>query len=239
MNFNLIILMVRTQWRDRIMTSSFLIGITLQTILLSWAIVDQKGGLVLALRASLFTGISILLFSAMSSVSNEFRYGTFEYTSLGSMGWARVLLWRSLATAVISWPAILGPFAAAAWVSQGEGFALMTAFAAGSFVLLWVICYWMCYLLNLAEQPAAFLPAFKYFLLIVGLNLVDVPWLEPVAKVTPTYWYMRMAQSDADVAVCLTGLSVTVVVWTLLIVWLIRPIVDRKMTSRWLAGRNT
>ena len=115
----------------------------------------------------------------------------------------------------------------------------MAAFAAGCFFLLWVICYWMCYLLNLSEQPAVFLPAFKYFLLIVGLNLVEVSWLEPIAQVTPTYWFMRMAGPDADMTMALAGLGATVVVWTILIVWLIRPIVDRKMVSRWLAGRST
>lgn len=239
MNFDLILLMVRTQWRDRIMTSSYLIGITLQTALLSWAILDSHGGLILALRASLFTGISILLFSAMSSLSNEFRYGTFEYTSLGSLGWARVLLMRSLATSVISWPAIVGPFTAAAWVSPNEGITRYILFGTGLFGLLWVICYWMSYLLNLAQQPAAFLPAFKYFLLIIGLNLVEVPWLDPVAKVTPTYWYLRMARPETNLTEAAAGFLATVIGWTVLIGWLIRPVVDRKMTSRWLTGRGT
>lgn len=241
MSFDLIALMIRTQWRDRIMTSSFLIGITLQTSLLSLAIVQKQAGenelLLLAVRASLFTGINILLFSAMSSLSNEFRYGTFEYTHLSAIGWNRVLLLRAMATSIISWPVVVGPFLAAMIASHGLGLLRMGAFAGGVFFLLWIICYWMTYLLNLSEQPMTILPLLKYVLLIFGLNLVHIPLLTNISYLIPTYWFLQLIE-PGKMAVNGLGFLVTVATWTIVITIGARPLVDRKMTSSWLSGRN-
>lgn len=221
------------------MTSSFLIGITLQTAVLSLAIIEKQGGALLGVRASLFSGISILLFAAMSSLTNEFRYGTFEYTHLGSLGWTRVLLLRSLATSLVCWPAVIAPFLAVAYVAKGQGLVHLFLLACGVFLLLWIIGYWMSYALNLSEQPSTVLPAFKYILLISGLGLIDWSWVKFIAQVTPTYWFLKLAQADVDTSQVLLGLALTIVGWTFVTLVVIRPMVERKMIARWLSGRNT
>lgn len=212
--------LIRVQWIDRLATSSFLIGITIQTALLALAVYHTaetaSEALVLATRAALLTCTAIVLLSAMSSVQNEFRYGTIEKIILGAVPMSRLLLVRAAASAIVSSPAILVPFLAAYVKFQDLLSPRSLAVVLMTYVSLAAVCYQSTLILCQFRAPAGVVPWLRLALLFVGLSVVPFPGSELLALILPTGWILRFvaASGSGDGGAALAGFVAVTAAWT-------------------------
>ena len=182
--------MIRLQWKDRVATSSFLIGITLQTLLLSWAIFETSTSpsqaLDMAVRSGIFTCVGILLFSSMSAITNEFDFGTMENVLLSGASLSSLMAMRALTSAVISTPAIVIPFAFALlrWPELGAQSMLFVRLVE-VYILTALLADQLIWILNLASRPRAAIQWARYFILIPGMALLPFSWAGTLSLVFP------------------------------------------------------
>ncbi|MBA0053684.1 hypothetical protein E0L36_23305 [Streptomyces sp. AJS327] len=237
-----LLFLIRVQWIDRIATSSFLIGITVQTGLLTTALHQRAGdageAVLLATRASMLTCTTIVLLSAMSNVQNEFRYGTVERILLGRVPFARVLGIRSGASAIVASPAIVVPYAGAA-LRFPELLAPHTVLlVAMVYVCLGTLCYQATLVLCQLRNAALAVPWLRMFLLFVGLSVIPFEGSERLSLLLPTGWLVRFAaDGGSDTSAYLTFLAFVAVcaAWTVGVWLLLRQralrVVERNLTD--------
>ncbi|MGC4792168.1 hypothetical protein ACLQ22_30640 [Micromonospora sp. DT178] len=218
--FKFAIFLIRVQWIDRLATSSFLIGITIQTVLLALALYrtaeTPTEALVLATRASLLTCTAIVLLSAMSSVQNEFRYGTVEKVVLGAVPMPTLLLIRAAASAIVSSPAIVVPFLAAyARFPELIGARSLLVILM-AYVSLTAVCYQSTLILCQFKAPIGVVPWLRLALLIVGLSVLPFTGSDLVALILPSGWILRLVDASGPyaAAAALAGFTAVTAAWT-------------------------
>ena len=237
-----LLFLIQVQWRDRIATSAFLIGITLQNLLMGASVYKNsdsaESALLLAVRACLLSTISIALLSAMSSIQNEFRYGTAESIVLSRYSFFRLIAFRALFTSIVSSPAILLPlFVVLFKYPNSFGVSWVSALLAIYFTVS-VIGFQTSYILNLAEVPSTALPWVRNALLIAGLTLIPTPLLEPFALALPIGWCLRIAQGGTEtLAVSALGLLTSAAISTVLVTSTLTKIIERKIELKLTSGR--
>lgn len=238
--------MVRVQWIDRRATSSFVIGITLQTGVLTLALTrqatDAGHALELACRAALLTGVGIVLLSGMSSVHNEFRYGTMENVLLGRLSVSRLLAARAAACALVLSPAVLVPFAGAVAVFPALPLGRAWVLTAMVYVYLAALGHQSTLLLSCFSRPAAAVPWMRLVLLLVGLSVLPVPGADTAALLLPPGWILRYATAagglDSPGAVrALAGFVVTTGGWSGAVWLVLRRRVHERIERVLIDGR--
>ncbi|HVJ64670.1 MAG TPA: hypothetical protein VM901_05395 [Bdellovibrionota bacterium] len=217
---------VRLQWIDRVNTSAFLIGLSIQTAVLCLSIFDksQNSGeaFALAVRASLLNIIGITLFAAMSSLANDIRFGTFSYLLLSREHIFWIVFKRCLANTVVSFSSVVFPFAVA--VVKFPELASVNLVLALLAIFVAVSCagFQIALVLNTLDHPIRGVPWMRYFYLLVGLNMLPFAWIEWSSKFLPFYWILDLhaleggslfAQFAASVGL---SLGWTLVAWVLL-----------------------
>ncbi|WP_320068102.1 hypothetical protein [Micromonospora sp. RTGN7] len=218
--FKFALFLIRVQWIDRLATSSFLIGITIQTALLALALYQTAQtpaeALVLAARAALMTCTAIVLLSAMSSVQNEFRYGTIEKVVLGAVPISTLLLIRSAASAVVSSPAIVVPFLAAYARFPGLVGPRSLLVILMAYVSLMAVCYQSTLVLCQFKAPIGVVAWLRLGLLFIGLSVLPFAGSELVSLVLPTGWILRFvaATGPQAAAVAFAGFLAVTAAWT-------------------------
>jgi hypothetical protein len=220
-----VLFLVKVQWIDRKATSSFLVGITIQTALLTLAIwrssTSQGDALALAVRASLLTCTAIIFLSAMSNVQNEFRYGTVERALLGKVPFSQLLGIRSAASAVVSSPAVVVPFLGAGWRYPQLFVGRMALLVVLVYVFLGTLCYQSTLVLCQFRNPPAAVVWLRLALLLIGLSIVPFPGSTSLTLVFPTGWLQRFAaQTQGSAAVDVLAFLAVTAGWTLLC-WLL------------------
>ncbi|MFJ6943279.1 hypothetical protein ACISU4_01225 [Streptomyces wuyuanensis] len=215
-----LLFLIRVQWIDRLATSSFLMGITIQTVLLTGALYraaeNPEHALLLATRSSMLTCTSIVLLSAMSNVQNEFRYGTIERVLLGRVPFTRLLGVRSAASAIVASPAIVVPFAGGAMrypelIAPGTAVLVLMVY-----VFLGTLCFQSTLVLCQFRNSAAMVPWLRMALLFLGLSVIPFEGSETVSLFFPTGWMLRFAEHGQDAAPVFdfAAFLALVVVWT-------------------------
>ena len=132
--------LVWLQWVDRRATSSFLVGVSLQIVVLGmglWQLRGEPREVVLAgaLRAVLLVGTAVCALSAMSAFQNEFRFQTIWQTFRDSAAFSRLMLARALAmTAITAVPMAL-PFAVAVLIDPRDVWLALGMYAMSLLVL--------------------------------------------------------------------------------------------------------
>lgn len=192
-------LLIWLQWVDRRATSSFIVGITIQTAVLSLGLVqlrtlDAPAVLQAAVRASFLVGTALCALSAMSAFQNEFRYQTVWQTARDQRVFAHLMLARAFAMVIITAPALLVPFIVAtvllgATVSVG----VVAAMAFLSVVVLVAFTHLLTTGLALTYDPARLVPWIRQVVMVVALGTVAFLSPEPVRNVFPFVWIERMA----------------------------------------------
>lgn len=204
---------VRLQWLDRIATSAFLVGITLQTGIFALAVFETSTGpahaLELAVRGGIFSAVGILVFSSMSAITNEVDLGTLENAVLGGLPFSRLVALRAAATALISSPVIVVPFAAAV-LRWPELLSRPAVYLRGFevYVLSASLGYQLAWILNSFPSPRAALPWARYLILLVGMNLLPFEGMRALSLVFPTGWLL--AGNSAGFWICAAA-------WTLFV----------------------
>ncbi|PHM50725.1 hypothetical protein [Xenorhabdus miraniensis] len=215
----------KIQWQERIVTSSFLIGISLQSIVLAIHCYlyngDNSSALFLAIRSGLFTCISILLFSAMSNISNEFKFETISYVISSGTPFYKLILLRSTANGFISLPAIIIPFVG--YIMRDINInSIILFYITGELLFTCVFCFVISFLINLWKQPILALPWFGYILFIIGLNLFNLPWVNKISMIFPSYWLL---QEISHTSIWL--FFITLFIWLSTVYWLNKRINQR------------
>lgn len=234
--------MVKTQWRDRIVTSSFLIGVTIQTLLLSMALfarsVDADSALLLAIRASCFTSVGILLFSAMSSIQNEFRFGTIENVIIGERGLNQLVAYRALATALICSPAIIVPFifAFCRFPFGFDGVIFMSVIVM-IYAYIFTLCYQLSFLINAFAHPSTTISLLKFAVLAFGLRLIPISSAAEISLFLPSGWILALVGREVSPWLALLGFLASSLAATALIYFWLRPRVERGVERRLITGR--
>ncbi|WP_336047950.1 hypothetical protein [Streptomyces sp. CA2R101] len=194
-----LLFLIRVQWIDRLATSSFLIGITLQTAMLTLALVRTASApdnaLVLATRAAMLTCTAIVLLSAMSNIQNEYRYGTIERVLLGKLPFSRLIAVRSTASALVASPAIVVPFIGATLTFPSLLCTQTLVLVLMVYVYLAALCYQSTLLLCQFKNSAAMVPWLRMFLLFIGLSVIPFPGSETLSLFLPTGWMLCVARS--------------------------------------------
>lgn len=236
-----LLFLIRVQWIDRRATSSFLVGISVQTGLLTLALYrsasDPEEALVLATRASMLTCTSIVLLSAMSNVQNEFRYGTIERVMLGRVPFSTLLGIRSGASAVVASPAIVVPFvgAVAAFPSLLSPHTLVLV--AMTYVGLGTLCYQATLLLCQVRNPPQAVPWIRMVFMFLGLSVIPFPGSEVLSLFFPTGWMIGFATAESPGGLVTSFLlfSLVVGVWTFGVWFLFRDrtlrVVERNLVD--------
>ncbi|WP_175772844.1 hypothetical protein [Paraburkholderia phenazinium] len=198
-----LMLFVRYQWSERIATSSFLIGITLQTAAMCLAVWSRAGSPTevgqFASRSALFTATNIILLGAMSNISNEFKFFTIQHVYTSYFGFPRLIFFRSVANSVICAPAVLMPIVVAC-VRFGRCDLATLAVLGLSFVWLAALCYVATYLTNLAAQPLAAVPWLKYAFVLFGLDLLPLPG--GANLLFPSHWIVTLTHANLSGHLC-------------------------------------
>lgn len=216
---------VRLQWIDRVNTSAFLIGLSIQTAVLCLSIWDKsdsaQSAFVLAVRASFLTVVGITLMAAMSSLANDIRFGTFSYLMLSREHVFVIVFKRCFANTIVSFTTVLFPFAMAMfkfpellspWVFMVLALIFVSVTCAGFHIAL---------IVNAFSHPARGVPWLRYMYLIVGLSLLPVSSLEVASHAFPFYWILNLyGQSGSEfllTSLVVLGLNA---LWTI-IAWLL------------------
>jgi ABC-type transport system involved in multi-copper enzyme maturation permease subunit len=211
-----LLFLIRVQWIDRRATSSFVIGITLQTALLTLAVYERAAnpaqGLVMATRAAVLTCTAIILLAAMSSVRNEFRDGTAERVLLGAVPFTRLLVIRAAASAVVCSPAVVVPFAGAAARFPHLVSWHTAVLVAMVYLFLAALCHQASLLLCQFRDAAAPVPWLRMALLFAGLSVIPFPGSAAVALALPTGWILRFAQDPSWAAAA--GFAAVTAAWS-------------------------
>ncbi|MDQ0946034.1 hypothetical protein [Streptomyces sp. V1I1] len=214
------IFLIRVQWIDRLATSSFLIGITVQTALLTLALYhaaeNQQTVMVFATRASLLTCTSIVLLSAMSNIQNEFRYGTIERVLLGKVPFSRLLAVRSASAAIVASPAIVVPFIGAVARFPDMLTPRTVLLVAMVYIFLGSLCYQATLVLCQFRNAASMVPWIRMVLLFLGLSVIPFEGSEAVSLLLPTGWMLRFAEagSTEQALLFLAAFLLVTLTWT-------------------------
>lgn len=186
-------IVLRTQWVDRRATSTFVVAATVQTGVLALALATAAHPrLVDAVRVANTLGIAIVVLAAMSAVQNEFRYRTIWVTFASPRRLLRLVVYRSLATAILCGSVIAVPLVVA--VVRGAQ-PVVAALAAGAVALSLVTCgYVAAVALALTTAPRRLAPWTRLALLGVGAGSLPWPLPEPVRLILPTGWPAVVAE---------------------------------------------
>ena len=236
-----IFFLIKVQWKDRIATSSFLIGITIQTILLSFVVIQKslspENALQLAIKGSLLTCIGISLFSAMSSIQNEFRYATVESILLSKVSFFYLIWIRSLFTGIVSLPAICIPFLAVIFAFP-EAFNLRWLVCQISVYLTMVIIgFQSSFVLNVIQNPTVYVPWAKALILILGLKLVPFIGADSICKIFPLYWTLNMADFSINIIENIKNLILSAICGTLFVFLVCYKRVQNKIETNLTLGK--
>ncbi len=219
--------LVKAQWIDRRATSSFVVGITVQTAVLSMGLVQTEASdpaiIQAATRASLMVALTVCSLGAMSAFQNEYRYQTVWFTARDLGVFHRLMLARSAAMVIVSLPAVLVPFGTAAvLVGPGDHGATIALLATGTSVVLVAFTHVLTLGLALVYDPARTVPWIRQVTLasLVGV----VPFLSPpyVTRAFPFVWLTDAAPDGAvgrDVAVAV----IIAVAWSTLAAAVLGP----------------
>ncbi|MDX7987338.1 hypothetical protein FE392_08340 [Xenorhabdus sp. 12] len=189
-----LVFFTKIQWKERIVTSSFLIGISLQSVIFAISCYlyngENNSALFFTIRAGLFTCIGILLFSAMSNISNEFKFETISYVISSGTPFYKIILLKSAANGLISLPAIIIPFLG--YLMRDVNFHVEIIFyMIGELLFACVFCFVISFFINLWKQPALALPWFGYIMFIIGLDLFNIPYFNALSMLFPSYWLLQ------------------------------------------------
>lgn len=220
-------LLIRIQWIDRSATSSFLIGITVQTAILS-ASIAQMGAesptavLQAALRADLLVGLALCSLSAMSAFQNEFRFQTVWQTARDPRSLRRLMLARALGMVVVTMPALCVPFAVASFTLRGAALSATVLMLLSVALVLTAFTHILTLALAVAYDPARVVPWIRQ---ITMASLVGtVTFLSPafIRQLFPFYWIEQMPATDSAWPVVWV-LTTTLVLWVGCVLALRRP----------------
>jgi hypothetical protein len=236
-----LLFLVQIQWRDRIATSGFLIGITIQNLLLSfslWSISSsQDEALLLCTRGTLMSAIGIALFSAMASIQNEFRYGTAESVLLSKISFFPLIGLRAFFTAIISTPAILLPFGVIAFRFPGILNAHWAVMVIGVHCTVTIVGFQASFILNARDVPYMTLPWLRSGLLILGLSLLPLSFAENASLLLPIGWCVRLAKNQTDWGMDLLGLIMNSIVTSTLLFFFLGNRVRNRIERSLVDGR--
>jgi hypothetical protein len=213
------LLFVKLQWIDRAATSSFLIGLSIQSFILCLSVWDkssspQTAG-ALAVRAAFMTSIGITLFAAMSSLANEIRFGTFYYVILGKKSLMNILMARSVSNTFISLSAIILPFIIAA-IKFPSLIEIKTFLAILLiFITITLLCFQTALILNSLPNPVGGIPWLKYGYVLIGLNLLPFPLIHHLSRSLPFYWISQIFESQEKLWHCIAYCLLSLFLWTL------------------------
>ncbi len=214
-----LLFLIRVQWVDRRATSSFLIGITIQTVVLSLGLLqlaEYRDAAILqaAIRASVLVGTAICGLGAMSAFQNEFRYQTAWQTARDKSAFAALLAARALAMVAISAPSLAVPFAVAFLVSRGTvpvGLVLVsyliTMFALVAFTHI------MTLLLSLSYDPSRAVPWIRQVIMIVALGTLG--FLSPLwlRSLLPFLWIEKILDPATWWQATIAAIGITLLWW--------------------------
>lgn len=234
--------LIKIQWVDRLATSAFLIGITLQTFLLCLSIYkiseSYAHALSLAIRSTLLSTIGMTLLSSMSNIQNEFRFGTIESICLSRFSFKKLILFRCISMAMICSPAIIFPFVI---VALKFGYFVNLIFfliILLLYILIILAGVQTTFILNAFEVPLNAVPWVKAILLIVGLELVKFPYSGIIAQAFPSYWVIKLSQGQ-NIIHSLLGFVLSAIVSTVFIQIIFNKDLDKKIENNFLTGRMT
>jgi hypothetical protein len=232
--------LIKIQLIDRLATSAFLIGITLQTFLLCLSIYkgaeNYNHGLILAIRSSLLITVGMTLLSSMSNIQNEFRFGTIESICLSSFSFKKLIYYRCISMAIICSPAILLPFAVIAFKFWSSVNLVIIVLIALVYVAITLVGVQTTFILNAFQSPINALPWIKGVLLILGMELIKFPFSDRIAKCFPFHWIFEMVKGERIIE-NLAFFILTSFVSTFFVKFLFRKDLDRKIESNFLTGR--
>jgi hypothetical protein len=236
-----LLFLARVQWRDRIATSAFLIGITIQNLLLSfslWSISSTPDeALILCVRCTLLSAIGIALFAAMSSIQNEFRYGTAESVLLSRISFFPLIALRALFTAIISTPVILLPFVVIAFRFPEILNAHFAVMILCLYFTVAIVGFQASFILNARDVPSVTLPWLRSGLLIVGLSLLPLSFAENASLLVPIGWCVRMAKERSDWGISLLGLVINSIGTSTILFFVLRGRVQKRIEKSLVDGR--
>ncbi len=214
-----LLFLIRVQWVDRRATSSFLIGITIQTVVLSLGLIqlaEYRDAAILqaAIRASVLVGTAICGLGAMSAFQNEFRYQTAWKTARDKSAFAALLAARALAMVAISAPSLAVPFAVAFLVSRGTvpvGLVLVS-YLITMFVLV-AFTHIMTLLLSLSYDPSRAVPWIRQVIMIVALGTLG--FLSPIwlRSMLPFLWIERILDPATWWQATIAAIGITLLWW--------------------------
>ncbi len=197
-----LLFLIRIQWVDRKATSSFLIGISIQTVVLSLGLIQlshlrDEAILEAAIRASVLVGTAICGLGAMSAFQNEFRYQTAWKTARDRSAFSSLMVARAFAMVAISSPSLAVPFATAYLVSQRSipvGLVCLS-YLVNMFVLV-AFTHIMTLLLSLSYDPARAVPWVRQAVMILALGALG--FLSPMwlRSLFPFLWIERILNPE-------------------------------------------
>lgn len=206
--------LVNVQWIDRRATSSFVVGLTLQTAILSGGLAQLDGdpGVVMeaAIRAALMVALTVCSLGAMSAFQNEYRYQTIWLTARDLRSFLGLMLARSGAMVVVASPAVLVPLAVAFVTGEGVSLGAVGVLAVGMLVVLVAFTHVLTLVLALTYDPARVVPWVRQGTLAVLVGVVPVLSPPFLARLFPFAWLTTgagAADPARDVGVAV-GLSV-------------------------------
>lgn len=232
--------LVWLHWVDRRATSSFIVGITLQTAVLSFGLVQFRGeseSMIVqgAVRAAFLVGTAVCGLSAMSAFQNEFRYQTIWQTARDTRVFSRLMLVRALAMVVITAPAAATPFVVAVVVGDC---CLPLPLVAVTYLMALVVLTAYTHILTLGlaltYDPARLVPWIRQAVMIVALGTVT--FLSPswVRSAFPFVWVERMALRPESVMGAASAALGLTLLWWLIAQLLMGPAMHRVLERRFL-----
>lgn len=232
------VFLVRAQWIDRRATSSFVVGITVQTAVLSLGLTQTQAGdaatVQAATRAALMVALTVCSLGAMSAFQNEYRYQTVWLTARDLGAFHRLMLTRAGAMVVVSMPAVVVPFVTAlVVVGPREHAATIGLLVLATATVLVAYTHVLTLVLALTYDPARVVPWVRHVTLasLVGV----VPFLSPplISRAFPFVW-LSDAALDGQAARSLTVAVAIAVGWSALGALALRRGVARAVGRRLL-----
>jgi RES domain-containing protein len=228
--------LVKAQWIDRKATSSFIVGITVQTAVLSLGLTQMQASdaaiVQAATRAALMVALTVCSLGAMSAFQNEYRYETVWLTARDLGSFHRLMFTRAVAMVVVSMPAVAVPFGTAlVLVGPRERAAGIGLLALATGAVLVAYTHLLTLVLALTYDPARVVPWVRHVTLasLVGV----VPFLSPplVSRAFPFVWLSDAALDGRTVRPVVVAVAIAAG-WSLLGTLVLRRGVARAVGRR-------
>lgn len=236
-------LLLKIQWKDRIATSSFTFGLTIQMFSLSFHLWNSNADLATringALSAALYVSLNISLFFSLACIRNEFRFGTIHQILLTAANLPSLIRARAFVNTLLCSLSLIPPLCILIWLDpnlliDGTILKLYALYFAAVFSQTVAACW----IVHTFKSPATDVLWLGYVYFLLGLNLIPTSFGATISRYFPSGAALEMQTSNVSPLVAMSYVALFLA-WTFIPTLTLKSRVQSQITNHIVSGRQS